>query len=112
MKTPPAKLIERGPDGSYPNSLGQSLSAEEKRAIRNTLCNADSPLYLTEIASRSGINFMNAGKQQAAAQFVETYLVSTHECQMTFLKNARGQERFMGWSATKHCKDLMEKGLL
>jgi hypothetical protein len=106
MKTPPLKKNDQG---GYDGALSQAteLSPQEKKEIRR----ATEPLHITQIAQKAQIALTNPHKQSALAHFVGVYLINTRETQMSFQRGAKGRERFAGWSATEHARDLFAKGL-
>lgn len=111
MKTP---KLEKNDEGRYTGSLTDqmSLDAEQKKQIRRVLAGSETPLHLSEIAAKAGIDLTAAPRQQAMANFLEVYLVSTKECELAFAPSARrGQDKFIGWRGTGHLRDLINRGL-
>lgn len=112
MKTPPANTLERTETGGYPGSIGQDLTREQRLEIRKVLVEAKGPLYLTQIATRAGVDLTNPVRQQNASQFLEFLCQTSREAELHFEPGRRGDQVFKGFSATQHGRDMYEKGLV
>ncbi len=111
MKMQPLK---RSSDGTYPGAVGgQSLSAENQKAIRRVLADAHEPLMIGTIAAEAGVSLNTPQAQNAASDFIANYLVETRETEMFFEDESRknGRKIFRGYVGTSHLRDLIEKGL-
>jgi hypothetical protein len=111
MKTARPEIDET--TGKFKGAIGAQgeLTPDEKKLIRRTLATTEEPLHLSQLAVRCDIPLDSAPKQSAIAQYVQYFLVSAGECEMSFRPGRRNTQVFQGWKGTRALVSRVERGL-